>query len=90
MVSLEVGGARVELGGWRSVGYLLHAYEFGPLVCDDSVLDCLQAVMGREPFPLPALPPPGCADASESYYEEAQPYGEPFNGTDPEVSLVYS
>uniref|UniRef100_A0A3B4EV46 Actin filament-associated protein 1-like 2 n=1 Tax=Pundamilia nyererei TaxID=303518 RepID=A0A3B4EV46_9CICH len=27
-----------------------------------------------EPFPLPPVPAPACADASESYYEEAQPY----------------
>lgn len=34
--------------------------------------------MGHEPLPLPAAP--ACIDASESYYEEAQPYGETFNG----------
>lgn len=36
--------------------------------------------MCREPFPLPALPAPACTDTSESYYEEAQPYEETFNG----------
>lgn len=66
----------------------MHEFGSGPLVSDRSVLVFLQGAVGREPFPLPALPPPGCTDTSESYYEEAQPYGEPFNGTDPEVSLV--
>ncbi|XP_028990019.1 actin filament-associated protein 1-like 2 [Betta splendens] len=36
-------------------------------------------VVGREPFPLPPLPAPACVDASESYYEEAQPYEETIN-----------
>uniref|UniRef100_H3DNI8 Actin filament-associated protein 1-like 2 n=1 Tax=Tetraodon nigroviridis TaxID=99883 RepID=H3DNI8_TETNG len=31
------------------------------------------------PVPFPATPVPACNDASESYYEEAQPYGESFN-----------
>ncbi|XP_038591697.1 actin filament-associated protein 1-like 2 isoform X1 [Micropterus salmoides] len=39
-------------------------------------------VVGREPFPLPALPSPACVDTSESYYEEAQPYEEAFNDLD--------
>ncbi|KAM8729180.1 actin filament-associated protein 1-like 2 isoform 1-T1 [Acanthopagrus schlegelii] len=37
-------------------------------------------VVGREPFPLPSTPAHACIDPSESYYEEAQPYGEAFNG----------
>lgn len=45
-----------------------------------------QGVAGREPFPLPAVPAPACIDTSESYYEEAQPYGETFNG---ENSILY-
>lgn len=59
----------------------VHVFGRGPLVSDDSVLNFLQGAVGREPFPLPACPPPACVDTSESYYEEAQPYGEPFNGT---------
>lgn len=39
-----------------------------------------QGVVGREPFPLPAVPAPACIDTAESYYEEAQPYEETFNG----------
>ena len=39
-----------------------------------------QGVVGREPFPLPSTPAHACIDPSESYYEEAQPYGEAFNG----------
>lgn len=39
-----------------------------------------QGLVGHEPLPLPAAPVPACIDASESYYEEAQPYGETFNG----------
>ncbi|XP_059180351.1 actin filament-associated protein 1-like 2 [Centropristis striata] len=39
-------------------------------------------VVGREPFPLPAVPAPACIDTSESYYEEAQPYEETFNDLD--------
>lgn len=68
----------------------VHAFGRGLLVPDESLLDFLQGAMGREPFPLPACPPPAFADTSESYYEEAQPYGEPFHGKDPEVSLVPS
>lgn len=45
--------------------------------------------VGREPFPLPACPPPACVDTSESYYEEAQPYGEPFNDDAEAVSSSY-
>lgn len=79
MFSLEVGGARMAGGGVR--GW----WASWPLVSDGSVLDFLQGAMGREPFPLPGFLPP---DTSESYYEEAQPYGEPYNGKDPEVALV--
>ncbi|XP_056221885.1 actin filament-associated protein 1-like 2 isoform X1 [Seriola aureovittata] len=39
-------------------------------------------VVGREPFPLPALPATVCVDTSESYYEEAQPYEETVNDLD--------
>ncbi|XP_044193848.1 actin filament-associated protein 1-like 2 isoform X1 [Thunnus albacares] len=39
-------------------------------------------VVGREPFPLPAIPAPACIDTSESYYEEAQPYEETVNDLD--------
>ncbi|XP_033467779.1 actin filament-associated protein 1-like 2 isoform X1 [Epinephelus lanceolatus] len=39
-------------------------------------------MVGREPFPLPAVPAPACIDTSESYYEEAQPYEETFNDLD--------
>ncbi|XP_029311861.1 actin filament-associated protein 1-like 2 isoform X2 [Cottoperca gobio] len=39
-------------------------------------------LVGREPFPLPAVPAPACIDTSESYYEEAQPYEETFNDLD--------
>lgn len=50
----------------------------------------LQGAVGREPFPLPGLPFPAFAEASESYYEEAEPYVEAFNGKDPEVSSAPS
>ncbi|XP_070707728.1 actin filament-associated protein 1-like 2 [Pempheris klunzingeri] len=46
-------------------------------------------VVGREPFPLPALPAPACTDTSESYYEEAQPYEETFNDDGEAVSSSY-
>ncbi|XP_062270284.1 actin filament-associated protein 1-like 2 isoform X2 [Platichthys flesus] len=39
-------------------------------------------VVGREPFPLPAVPCPATVDTSESYYEEAQPYEETVNDLD--------
>ncbi|XP_035001269.1 actin filament-associated protein 1-like 2 isoform X2 [Hippoglossus stenolepis] len=39
-------------------------------------------VVGREPFPLPAVPSPATIDTSESYYEEAQPYEETVNDLD--------
>lgn len=91
MFSPQVGGARMAGGGVRGWWVThVHAFDRGPLVSDDSVLDFLQGAVGREPFPLPAFPPPAYADTSESYYEEAQPYGEPFNGEEPEVSLVPS
>lgn len=61
-----------------------------PWTSDVSVLDILQGAVGREPFPLPVLPFPASAESSESYYEEAQPYSETFNGKHPEVSLVPS
>lgn len=44
------------------------------------VLVLSQGLVGHEPVPFPAAALPACNDASESYYEEAQPYGEPFNG----------
>lgn len=44
------------------------------------VLVLSQGLVGHEPVPFPATPLPAYNDASESYYEEAQPYGEPFNG----------
>lgn len=47
------------------------SFSHPPLIC--------QGVVGREPFPLPAVPGPACID-TESYYEEAQPYEETFNG----------
>lgn len=46
-------------------------------------------VIGREPFPLPAVPAPACTDNSESYYEEAQPYEETFNDDGDAVSSSY-
>ncbi|XP_068439662.1 actin filament-associated protein 1-like 2 [Clinocottus analis] len=46
-------------------------------------------VVCREPFPLPAVPAPACTDASESYYEEAQPYEETFNDEGDAVSSSY-
>ncbi|KAF1373855.1 hypothetical protein PFLUV_G00243260 [Perca fluviatilis] len=46
-------------------------------------------VVGREPFPLPAVPAPACIDTSESYYEEAQPYEEAFNDDGDAVSSSY-
>ncbi|XP_041818396.1 actin filament-associated protein 1-like 2 [Chelmon rostratus] len=46
-------------------------------------------VVGREPFPLPAVPAPACVDTSESYYEEAQPYEETFNDDGEAVSSSY-
>ncbi|XP_044033635.1 actin filament-associated protein 1-like 2 isoform X2 [Siniperca chuatsi] len=46
-------------------------------------------VVGREPFPLPAVPSPACIDTSESYYEEAQPYEETFNDDGEAVSSSY-
>ncbi|KAA8581542.1 hypothetical protein FQN60_003123 [Etheostoma spectabile] len=42
----------------------------------------IRGMVGREPFPLPAVPAPACIDTSESYYEEAQPYEEAFNDLD--------
>lgn len=58
----------------------VHVFGLGRLVSDVSVLDVLQGAVGREPFPLPGLPFPAYAEASESYYEEAEPYVEAFNG----------
>ncbi|XP_071319725.1 actin filament-associated protein 1-like 2 isoform X1 [Trachinotus anak] len=46
-------------------------------------------VVGREPFPLPAVPAPACIDTSESYYEEAQPYEETINDDGEVVSSSY-
>ncbi|XP_070782688.1 actin filament-associated protein 1-like 2 [Enoplosus armatus] len=46
-------------------------------------------VVGREPFPLPAVPAPACIDTTESYYEEAQPYEETFNDDGEAVSSSY-
>ncbi|XP_032357921.1 actin filament-associated protein 1-like 2 [Etheostoma spectabile] len=46
-------------------------------------------MVGREPFPLPAVPAPACIDTSESYYEEAQPYEEAFNDDGDAVSSSY-
>ncbi|XP_013863040.1 actin filament-associated protein 1-like 2 [Austrofundulus limnaeus] len=46
-------------------------------------------VVGREPFPLPAIPVPACIDFSESYYEEAQPYEETVNDDGEAVSSSY-
>ncbi|XP_047464894.1 actin filament-associated protein 1-like 2 isoform X2 [Mugil cephalus] len=48
-------------------------------------------VVGREPFPLPALPCPSpiCVDNSESYYEEAQPYEETVYDDGDAVSSSY-
>ncbi|KAM9336162.1 actin filament-associated protein 1-like 2 isoform 2-T2 [Symphorus nematophorus] len=46
-------------------------------------------MLGREPFPLPAVPAPACIDTSESYYEEAQPYEETFNDDGEAVSSSY-
>lgn len=48
-----------------------------------------QGVVAREPFPLPAVPAPSCIDTSESYYEEAQPYGETFNGEKTQQSIDF-
>lgn len=47
-----------------------------------------QGIVGREPFPLPAVPAPGCLDTSESYYEEAQPYEETINGKNSQVLVT--
>ncbi|XP_039990782.1 actin filament-associated protein 1-like 2 isoform X3 [Xiphias gladius] len=46
-------------------------------------------VVGREPFPLPAVPAPASIDTSESYYEEAQPYEETVNDDGEVVSSSY-
>ncbi|XP_029934373.1 actin filament-associated protein 1-like 2 isoform X2 [Myripristis murdjan] len=46
-------------------------------------------VVGREPFPLPPVPAPACADPVESYYEEAQPYEETVNDDGEAVSSSY-
>ncbi|XP_068610383.1 actin filament-associated protein 1-like 2 [Brachionichthys hirsutus] len=46
-------------------------------------------IVGREPFPLPAVASPACIDPSDSYYEEAQPYGEAFNDDGEAVSSSY-
>ncbi|XP_057682458.1 actin filament-associated protein 1-like 2 [Corythoichthys intestinalis] len=43
----------------------------------------------REPFPLPAVKAPSCSEASESYYEEAQPYEETVNDDGEAVSSSY-
>lgn len=45
-------------------------------------------VLGREPFPLPPAPSPAI-DASESYYEEAQPYEEAVNDDGEALSSSY-
>lgn len=44
-------------------------------------------VVGREPFPLPAIP--SSASTAESYYEEAQPYEETVNDDGEAVSSSY-
>lgn len=44
------------------------------------VLVVPQGLVGHEPALLPTVPAPACADPPESYYEEAQPYEETFNG----------
>lgn len=44
-------------------------------------------VVGREPFPLPAIPSSACT--AESYYEEAQPYEETVNDDGEAVSSSY-
>lgn len=61
---------------------LLNLYTWTPLHCltFPPVLVLSQGLVGHEPLLLPAAPVPACIDASESYYEEAQPYGETFNG----------
>ncbi|CAN9509248.1 unnamed protein product [Ophioblennius macclurei] len=46
-------------------------------------------VVGREPFPLPAIPSPACINTTESYYEEAQPYEETVNDDGEAVSSSY-
>ncbi|XP_077358381.1 actin filament-associated protein 1-like 2 isoform X1 [Festucalex cinctus] len=43
----------------------------------------------REPFPLPVVQVPACSEASESYYEEAQPYEETVNDDGEAVSSSY-
>lgn len=43
----------------------------------------------REPFPIPVAPAPAFFDASESYYEEAQPYEETINDDGEAVSSSY-
>ncbi|XP_037134620.1 actin filament-associated protein 1-like 2 [Syngnathus acus] len=43
----------------------------------------------REPFPLPLVQTATCSDASESYYEEAQPYEETVNDDGEAVSSSY-
>lgn len=68
----------------------MHVFGLGPLVSDVSVMGVLQGAVGREPFPLPVFPPAAWAEAPESYYEEAQPYGETFQGKAPGVSSVLS
>ncbi|XP_077595621.1 actin filament-associated protein 1-like 2 [Stigmatopora nigra] len=45
--------------------------------------------MTREPFPLPNVQAPCCSEASESYYEEAQPYEETVNDDGEAVSSSY-
>ncbi|XP_053269916.1 actin filament-associated protein 1-like 2 isoform X2 [Pleuronectes platessa] len=46
-------------------------------------------VVGREPFPLPAVPSLATIDTSESYYEEAQPYEETVNDDGEVISSSY-
>ncbi|XP_026171279.1 actin filament-associated protein 1-like 2 isoform X2 [Mastacembelus armatus] len=46
-------------------------------------------VVGREPFPLPAVPASAFMDTSDSYYEEAEPYEETVNDDGEAVSSSY-
>ncbi|XP_068161295.1 actin filament-associated protein 1-like 2 isoform X2 [Antennarius striatus] len=48
-----------------------------------------EGIVGREPFPLPGVTPLAGIDTSDSYYEEAQPYGETFNDDGEAVSSSY-
>lgn len=60
-------------------------YSPGPLKSLPELPQPRSCVLGREPFPLPALP----SESTEGYYEEAQPYDTTINDDCEAVSSSY-